>query len=76
MKRLELMPTDENILKSLQEDIFERNQELQYFIKLLNSIEGPYSIAVNGTWGSGKTFFVKQAKMVLDAYNTDFDMIS
>lgn len=75
MKRLELMPTDENILKSLQEDIFERNQELQYFIKLLNSIEGPYSIAVNGTWGSGKTFFVKQAKMVLDAYNTDFDMI-
>lgn len=75
MKRLELMPTDENILKSLQEDIFERNQELQYFIKLLNSIEGPYSIAVNGSWGSGKTFFVKQAKMVLDAYNTDFDMI-
>lgn len=74
MKRLELMPTDENILTSLKENIFERNQDLMYFIQLLDSIEGPYSIALNGSWGSGKTFFVKQAKMVLDAYNKDFDM--
>lgn len=74
MKRLELMPTDENILKSLEEDIFKRNQELGYFIQLLDNIEGPYSLAVNGSWGSGKTFFVKQAKMILDAYNVDFDM--
>ena len=74
MKRLELMPTDENIIISLTEDIFERNQELGYFIQLLDSIEGPYSIAVNGSWGSGKTFFVKQAKMILDAYNLDFNM--
>lgn len=74
MKRLELMPTDENILTSLKEDIFERNQDLMYFIQLLDSIEGPYSIALNGSWGSGKTFFVKQAKMVLDAYNKDFNM--
>lgn len=57
MKRLELMPADENILKSLEEDIFKRNQELGYFIQLLESIEGPYSLAVNGSWGSGKTFF-------------------
>ena len=74
MKRLELMPTDENILKSLKEDIFKRNQELGYFIQLLDNIEGPYSLAVNGSWGSGKTFFVKQAKMILDAYNVNFDM--
>lgn len=74
MKRLELMPTDENILTSLEEDIFKRNQDLGYFIQLLDSIEGPYSIAINGSWGSGKTFFVKQAKMVLDAYNKDFNM--
>ena len=47
MKRLELMPTDENILKSLKEDIFKRNQELGYFIQLLDNIEGPYSLAVN-----------------------------
>lgn len=27
------------------------------------------SIAINGAWGSGKTFFVKQCKMVIDACN-------
>lgn len=32
MKRLELMPTDENILTSLKEDIFKGNKELGDFI--------------------------------------------
>ena len=40
-----------------------------FFVKLLDSISGPYSVALDGRWGSGKTFFVKQAKMLLDVYN-------
>ena len=33
-----------------------------------------YTVAVNGEWGRGKTFFVKQIKMILDAYNTQSNM--
>lgn len=33
-----------------------------------------YTVALNGDWGSGKTFFVKQIKMILDAYNSQSNM--
>jgi len=36
---------------------------------LLNAIDGCYSIALDGKWGSGKTFFVKQAIFALNANN-------
>ena len=69
MKKSDLQPTHENLLKCLEEDSIGRNKELLYFIKLLNSISGAYTIALDGRWGSGKTFFVKQAKMLFDAFN-------
>lgn len=74
MKRTVLSPTEDNIIKSLEENMFGRNEDLSYFLNLLTSIEGPYALALNGAWGSGKTFFIKQAEMVLNAYNTNFDM--
>lgn len=74
MRRTVLNPTEDNIMKSLEEDMFGRNMDLTYFLELLSNIEGPYSLALNGAWGSGKTFFIKQAEMVLNAYNNNFDM--
>lgn len=74
MRRTVLNPTEDNIMKSLEENIFGRNMDLNYFLELLSNIEGPYSLALNGAWGSGKTFFIKQAEMVLNAYNNNFDM--
>lgn len=74
MHRTVLNPTEDNIIKSLEENMFGRNEDLSYFLSLLSSIEGPYALALNGAWGSGKTFFIKQAEMVLNAYNTNFDM--
>ena len=46
-----------------------RNTEIINFIRLLDSIKSNFSIAIDNDWGTGKTFFVKQAKMILDAYN-------
>ena len=69
MKKRDLAPNYENLCSTFCEDSIGRNEDLLYFIKLLDSISGPYSIAVDGRWGSGKTFFVKQAKMLLDVYN-------
>ena len=69
MKSIELQPNKENLLRTFELDAIERNVDIYRFINLLNAIEDNCSVALDGAWGSGKTFFVKQAKMVLDAYN-------
>ena len=69
MKTLDLKPTQNNLLEMFLKDSIGRNEELYYFVNLLNSIEDNVSIAINAQWGSGKTFFVKQTKLILDAYN-------
>lgn len=66
---IELLPTKENIKSTLSEDLICRNESLYYFLELLNGLEGPTSISLNGYWGSGKTFFVKQAEYVLNTIN-------
>ncbi|MCI6479958.1 MAG: KAP family NTPase [Spirochaetia bacterium] len=69
MKAYDLKPTDENLLNTLKEDTIERNASIFNFIRILDSLEDSCSIALEGNWGSGKTFFVKQTKMILDAFN-------
>lgn len=69
MKRLELKPTEENIVKTIEKDIFNRNNELRCFYNLLISQEDGCTIAIDGKWGSGKTFFIKQEIMLINAMN-------
>lgn len=69
MKSLELKPTYENLVEMLKKDTIFRNENIFNFVNILNSIDDSCSIALDGGWGSGKTFFVKQVKMVLEAYN-------
>lgn len=69
MKSLELKPNKEFLLETLEKNIIGRNTEIINFIRLLDSIKSNFSIAIDNDWGTGKTFFVKQAKMILDAYN-------
>lgn len=69
MKSLELEADGEILYETFRGDVIGRNEYLVHFIELLNNIEGNFSIALDGDWGTGKTFFVKQSKMILDAYN-------
>lgn len=69
MKKIELQPTFSNLLETFKEDSIGRNKDVCYFISLLDSLEEGNSIAINSSWGSGKTFFVKHIKMVLEANN-------
>lgn len=69
MRSYELQPTYKNIKAAFLSNTINRNKELYYFISILDSITGSYSIALDSQWGSGKTFFVKQAKLILDAVN-------
>ena len=67
MKKHDLQPTDDNIRSTFYNDSIGRNKDIVNFIKIIDSIDESYSIALNSYWGSGKTFFVKQVKMILDA---------
>ena len=65
MESYELKDTDENIKDTLLHDSISRNLYLYRFIDMLDTIDGSVSIAINGRWGTGKTFFAKQAKLAV-----------
>lgn len=69
MRKNDLQPTDDNIRSTFYNDSIGRNKDLVNFIKIIDSIDESFSIALDSYWGSGKTFFVKQVKMILDANN-------
>lgn len=71
MKKHDLQPTDDNIRNTFIRDSIGRNKDLVNFIKIIDSIDESYSIALDSYWGSGKTFFVKQVKMILDTITED-----
>ena len=75
MRNYSLNPTEENAYKLLRENPIQRNEYVFQFVRLLTHMEDNcYSVALNGDWGSGKTFFVKQVKLILDAHNPQFRM--
>ena len=76
MKSLELLPTDKNILATLYRDAFGRNTEIASFLNILTSIEGHFVISIDGKWGTGKTFFVKQCEMILDTIHDSSKLTS
>lgn len=68
-KSYELKPTKENILNTYKNDGIKRNEKINNFINILCSINDNCSIAINGEWGSGKTFFVKQVECIINSIN-------
>lgn len=69
MKNYELLPTEENLIDCLYRDSINRNKDIAYFYNILQAQESMTTIAIDGRWGSGKTFFVRQTKLVLNALN-------
>lgn len=70
MNSFELLPTEENLIETLNRDLLKRNKDLGYFYNILLSQKRAASIAIDGRWGSGKTFFVKQAMLMINAKNS------
>ena len=69
MKRFNLEATDENILNTIADDKLQRTQDIKSFIELLESVNYNTFLALDGAWGNGKTFFVRQVEMTLKYYN-------
>lgn len=70
MKKSVLLPTDENLILTIREDALDRNADLNSFCHLLSTQNSMNSIALDGRWGSGKTFFVKQCALLINAKNS------
>ena len=66
MKHLYELPTDEVIIKCLANDVIGRNQEVVNFCEVIDAFEFSTIVSLDGAWGSGKTFFIKEAKMLID----------
>lgn len=74
MNSFEIIPTEENLIHTLNKDLLKRNKDLVRFYDLILAQEGASSIAIDGRWGSGKTFFVKQSMLLINAKNPMSDM--
>ena len=66
----ELKPTFDNLKRSILEDSVGRNKSIAHFVELLDEIDSNVAIALDDSWGNGKTFFVKQTQMVLQSLDS------
>lgn len=69
MKRVDEEPTPEAIDNALTQDPLHRKKEIEDFLKMLITVEPPYTFVIDAPWGSGKTFFVKQVARALQMAN-------
>lgn len=69
MENFNIVPTEKNAFDLLLKDPIRRNESVFRFIQLIDAIDGNCSIALNGEWGSGKTIFIKQIKLLMDYNN-------
>lgn len=66
MINIDLELSDENIKKTIEEDLLKRNSKLIMLSKLLSNLDKNIIISIDGKWGSGKTFFVSQFKYLIN----------
>lgn len=69
MNKIEMKPTTENIINMLDKNAIGRNQYVATFLEMLDNVYENFTIFINGDWGTGKTFLVKQIYTLLTYYN-------
>ena len=69
MNKIEMKSTTENIINMLDKNAIGRNQYVATFLEMLDNVDENFTIFINGDWGTGKTFLVKQIYTLLTYYN-------
>ena len=69
MKRVDKNPTQKELIDLIVENPIGRNADLASMAETILTTEGGMTYFLDGDWGSGKTFFTKQLKIVLEALN-------
>lgn len=65
-KKRVIESTEENIRKSIENNWLDRNNEVLGLCEFLINEKNLHSIAIEGNWGCGKTFFIKQSKFLIN----------
>lgn len=73
MKRIDIEPDERSLVELLKVNPIGRNKELGSFAELLGDTEGAFTFFVDSEWGNGKTIFVRQLKLLLEAANPQLD---
>lgn len=71
MEKYELEANDKNIFESLINDKLNNHEYLSSLIRLISNIEENEVICIDGDWGVGKTFLVKQFMYLVLHYKDD-----
>lgn len=69
MKRLEEPPTFDAIVDSIKHDKAGRNMDVVSLVRVIDDIEGPFSLLIDSPWGDGKTYLIKSAELTLRMLN-------
>lgn len=67
----ELEINEDNIKETIKNDVLERNNSIYNFLNLVYSIDTKCTISIDGEWGTGKTFFVKQVEYIINLLNDE-----
>lgn len=65
-KKRVIESTEENIKQSIENNWLDRNNEVLGLCEFLINEKNLHSIAIEGNWGCGKTFFIKQSKFLIN----------
>lgn len=66
MRKLAEEATVENVLKSIEENKYNRTDDIIDFIEALDQVDGNMFISLDAKWGAGKTFYVRQIEQTLN----------
>lgn len=66
MNSYEIAPTVENVCKSFSEDILGRNAFIKNIVRVIDIFEDNVIIALDGEWGTGKTYTSKHIELVFN----------
>lgn len=75
LQRTNYNPGDDELLELISSNSLNRNQDIADMLRLLMNIDKGLSIFLDGDWGSGKTYFVRSLKIVIDNLNTCPDVL-
>lgn len=70
LRRTNYNPSDDELLELMDRNSLNRNLDIASMLHLLMNIDDGLSIFLDGDWGSGKSYFVKSLKIVIDNLNS------
>ncbi len=76
LESFDLEPSKENLIKTLSENLLDRNESIWHFARFCDAQDNKCSIALDAKWGYGKTFFVRHVQMLIEAVNNFTSAIS